>query len=49
MGKTFDRIDIILIILISVYLLALVIGILWIILDKIEKKTAKVKVSEPVK
>ena len=38
MDKQFDRIDIIFIVLISLYLLVLVIGILWIILDKIEKK-----------
>ena len=41
MGKTFDRIDIILIVLISIYLITLVIGVLWIILDIIEKKTKK--------
>ncbi|HIS11762.1 MAG TPA: hypothetical protein IAB40_01490, partial [Candidatus Onthocola stercoravium] len=46
MGKSFDKIDIIFIVLISIYLLALVIGILWIILDKLEK--AKLKTSSPV-
>ena len=46
MGKSFDKIDIIFIVLISIYLLALVIGILWIILDKLEK--AKLKTSATV-
>ena len=36
--KQFDKIDIIFIVLISIYLLVLFIGILWFILDKIEKK-----------
>ena len=36
--KHFDRIDIIFIVLISIYLLVLFIGILWFILDRIEKK-----------
>lgn len=47
MGKSFDKIDIVFIVLISVYLLALVIGILWIILDKLEK--AKMKITNQVK
>ena len=36
--KQFDRIDIIFIILISIYLITLFIGILWLVLNKIEKK-----------
>ena len=38
MGKNYDKIDIIFIILISVYLITLILGITWFILDRIEKR-----------
>ena len=41
--KQFDKIDIIFIVLISIYLLVLFIGILWFILDKIEKNIIYLK------
>src|SRR5699024_5910111 len=48
--KHFDKIDIIFIVLISIYLITLFVGILWIVLDKIEKKywLPKKNVSIPV-
>lgn len=45
MGKTFDKIDIVFIVLISIYLFALVIGLLWIILDKLEKMKVRANLS----
>lgn len=46
MGKNYDKIDIIFIILISVYLITLILGITWFILDRIEKR--KISKQKPV-
>ena len=46
MGKHFDRIDIVYIVLISIYLVVLFVGILWVILTKLEKKMTKVEIQD---
>ena len=46
MGKHFDRIDIVYIVLISIYLVVLFVGILWFILTKLEKKMTKVEIQD---
>ena len=46
MGKHFDRIDIVYIVLISIYLVVLFVGILWFILTKLEKKMTKAEIQD---
>ena len=46
--KHFDKIDIIFIVLISIYLITLFVGVLWIILDKLEKKYWLPKKTVPI-